>query len=194
VSGIYENLPFKRGATWGATAATDATHLEGKEYLVPDAAYGTGKLVRLRIVRNESGGALLPKTLVQLEQVAGRINERALGKACVSAHVPVAVVDEFLPSGGVADHDLFYVVVEGPTIAKTSLAGDGENVISAGSMLHALTAATSGATTAGRVYPAAFTGATAVLAGQIQGVVGRAMSAKTTANTNADILIDMGKF
>jgi hypothetical protein len=193
MSGLYENLPFARGNTYGTTDTAVGTHLEGREYIHLDNEYGTGKYVKVRIVRNSAAAALLPKRVAQLDAAAGTVGRKATGYTTTSA-AQGYVIDELLPAAGVAVGDLFYVVVEGPTVAKTDLAGADNNVIAAGTFLHALTAATSGATTAGRVYVAAFTGATAVLAGQVQGVIGRALSARTTANTNADLLIDAGKF
>jgi hypothetical protein len=193
MSGLYENLPFERGATYGATDADNGEHLEGKEYVHEDKRHGTGLFVKVRIVRNTSAAALLPKRLVQFPALAGKYEERAAGYTAVTAQRGY-VVDEFLPAAGVPVNDLFYVVVEGPTLIKTSLAGNGENVIALNDPLHALTGATSGATTSGRVITGVFTGATAALAGQIRNVVGHALSAATTANTNSDLLINAGRF
>ena len=66
--------------------------------------------------------------------------------------------------------------------------------VAAGGWVVALTAATSGATTAGRVAPQVLTGATAALAAMVQNRIGRALTAKTTANTNADMLVLVGKW
>jgi hypothetical protein len=189
----YDNLPFARGATYGATATTDATHLEGREFIHIDRAYGTGLPVRVRCCRNNSGAAILPKFAVKFNLTAGKGFYDCSGRCTVTAE-RTGICDEFLPSAGVPDKDLFWVVIEGPTLAKTDLAGADNNVINVGDPLWALTAATTGATTSGRVYTAALTGATAVLAGGVRGVLGHAMSAKTTANTNADVLINAGKF
>lgn len=70
----------------------------------------------------------------------------------------------------------------------TSLAADATNLLPVGTILVALTAATSGSTTSGRPAPQDLTGATALLGNQIQNQIGTALSAKTTANTNADVL------
>jgi hypothetical protein len=64
-------------------------------------------------------------------------------------------------------------------------------------ILVALTAATSAATTAGRVYP--WTGLTSTVTQTTDGTqsrrtinkIGRAMSATTSGNTNSDILVDL---
>lgn len=186
-------MPFKRGNTYGVSDLTLATHLEGKEYVHEDNTYGTGLNVRVRICRNHSGAALLPKYAVKFNVTAGKGNYDVAGNADVTAE-KTAIVDEFLPAAGVPDKDLFYVVVEGPTLAKTDLAGGSTNVIAVGDPLVALTAATTGATTAGRLITGDLTGATAVLAKQIKNTFGAAMSAMTTAQTNADVLVNAGRF
>ncbi len=193
MSGLYENMPFKRGATYGAADNTVATHLEGREYIHEDQTYGTGMYVKLRICRNNSGAALLPKRAAKFNLTAGKGDYDVAGYSTVTAERSY-IIDEFLGANGVPNGDLFYVVVEGPTLAKTSAAASAENSIAVGDYLHATTGATTGAATAGHVGEALFTGATAVLAGQIQNVIGRALSAKTTANTNVDILINAGRF
>ncbi len=193
MSGLYENMPFKRGATYGAADNTVATWLEGREYLHEDNTYGTGLNVRLRICRNNSGAVLAPKRSVKYNLTAGKGKTDVAGYSTVTAEKS-GIVDEFLASTGVPSGDLFYVVIEGPCLAKTSSAASAENSIAVGDALHATTGATTGATTAGRVAEALFTGATAVLAGQIRNVIGTAMSAMTTSQTNTDILINAGRF
>ncbi len=193
MSGLYENMPFDRGATYGTTDTTVGLQYEGKEYIHEDKAYGTGIYVWVRIVRNNSGAALLPKRAVKFNLTAGKGFVDVAGYSTVTAEKS-AIVDEFLPAIGVPNGDLFYVVVQGPTLVKTSSQAGAENSIAVGDGLHATTGATTGATTAGRAGEALFTGATAVLAGQISNVIGRAMSAMTTAQTNTDILINAGRF
>jgi hypothetical protein len=199
-----ESPPFSRGETWYNGETIDANNLgglnlEGKEYVFEDTApsnmftsRGLGFPVHVRVVRNASGGALLPKRLVKLD-AAGYYGRRASGYANVTAEGPVYPVDEFLPAAGVPDKDLFYVVISGPALVKTSLAGNAENFFAVGDRLVALTAATSGATTAGRVAPASLTGATQVLADAVGNYIGRALSAATTANTNSDVLVLVGQ-
>lgn len=193
-----DELPFQIGSTYGATTSTDGAKLEGREYLVEDLDYSTSvpkaraisdsiQWKRIRIVRNVSGVALLPRYLVRFstskygKQVDGYVNTTA------GEGYPV---DEFLPTAGVANNDLFYIVVEGPAECYTSAAANAEDVFSQGSVLVALTAAASTfSTTAGRVTPQDLTGATALLANQIQNKVGVAMSESTTANSNSAKLV-----
>lgn len=139
-------------------------------------------------VRNVAAAALLPKRVVRWK--SGSRGRQVDGYCAVGAEECAGVVDEFLPSSGCPVNDLFWVTVKGPTLMLTDLAGGANNLIPTDTVLVALTAATTGATTAGRIAPQDLTGATAVLGGQIQNAFGRAMSAKTTANTNADILVD----
>jgi hypothetical protein len=144
---------------------------------------------RCAFVRNVSGLTLTSKRLVTWQ--ADYRGKRVDGYARLTATNIAGVVDEHIGTQGVRNGDLFWLTVGGPTLIKTDLAGGANNLIPEGTVLVSLTAATSGATTAGRVAPQDLTGATAVLGAQIQNHVGRAMSAKTTANTNADILVDL---
>jgi hypothetical protein len=199
-----ENPPFGRGECFFDTAATVSTddiahtvYLEGMEWVFEDLDYSqtgaktkrTGHSVRCKLVRNTSGAALLPKRLVTFEADGLDFGQRVDGYSDTTAEGPVAVVDEWLPAAGVQANNLFWVVVEGPTRCLTDIAASASNVITAGMRLVSLTAATSGATTAGRVAPQSLAGATAPLGDQIQNSFGYALSAKTTNNTNADVLV-----
>lgn len=144
--------------------------------------------VECRLVKNSSGIALLPKRLVTFKAGTNRTEVDGYATTTAADGKSVVVVDEWLPAAGVPANSYFWVVIEGPTEVLTDLAGGANNLIPEDTVLVALTAATSQATTAGRVAPQDLTGATAPLGNQIQGAFGRAMSAKTTANTNADLL------
>jgi hypothetical protein len=101
------------------------------------------------------------------------------------------VVDDHLPSAGVPNGDLFWLIVEGPALMRTDLAGGALNVISDGDRLAALTAATSQATTAGRVQSfVATTNVTNAISGVLN-VCAIAMSAMTTGQTNSAVLADV---
>lgn len=153
----------------------------------------SNRTVTCMLVRNESAGVLLPKYVVKWK--SGQRYRQVDGYTCVTNEAAAGVVDEFLGSSGVAVHDLFWLVVKGPTLMKTPLEGDGTNVINLDDILGALTAVTSGATTAGRVGVVALTATSTgttngALGNALFNSFGRAMLAKTTANTNADILVD----
>lgn len=195
----FQEPPIGRGEVMAST--DDGARWEGAIKLFDDIDYSASGVKPLRsnhkvkclFVLNNTGAALLPKRSVPLSGVAaGRYGKEVAdgyveeGSGAAGAEQGY-VVDEFLPSAGVADGEWFWLVIEGPTLALTSLAGDAENVISVNDKLVALTAATSQATTAGRVISSG--GATSVLALDELRHIGRALSAKTTDNTNNDILV-----
>lgn len=197
-----ENLPFEQGATFYNGGTIDSnnlggTNLEGMEFVVEDFSPSTGVVRtgmyrRLRIVRNVSGVALLPKMLVRFDTTAGKVGTRVIGYARTTAAEGYPV-DEYLPTAGCPNNDLCYIVIEGPATVITQKAAGAPGVIGVNSWVVASTAAASThSTTAGRVEVQDLTGATALLADQVQNRVGRALSAKTTANTDADLLIACG--
>ena len=200
-----ENPPFSRGETFynGGTIDTadlGGVNLEGKEWVFEDYNPATDttrsdKYVRCRVVRNTSGINLLPKRLAAFEVDATNPDEwgrRVAGYTTVT-NAEGFPIDEYLPAAGVVTNDLFYIVVEGPAVVLTSLS-DLTAVVGGGDWLNAITAATSQATTAGRLTNQVITGATSILAEAVMNRVGRALSAATTANTNADVLIEVGKW
>lgn len=211
---VRENPPFGRGETYYNGGTIDSADLkgqeiEGQEFWFPDIDYnasGVGakpkrseRMVKVRAVRNTAAIALLPKRLVRFEADGLEYGARVNGYTAVDAERGYPV-DEFLPAAGVAVNDVFYIVVEGPAMVLTSLSGAGFNGdIAVGANIVALTAATSGATTAGRVAVQNITGSTQAadytfLVDQIQNRLGRALSARTTGNTNADLLVEVGKW
>jgi hypothetical protein len=200
-----ENPPFSRGETFynGATIDTNdlgGTNLEGKEWVFEDYDPTTdttrsNKYVRCRVVRNTSGINLLPKRIAAFELDTTNPDEygRRVAGYTTTTSAEGYPIDEYLPAAGVVTNDLFYIVVEGPAVVLTSLSDFGAN-ITTGTWVNAITAATSQATTAGRVEDQDITGATNVLANAILNRIGRALSAATTANTNTDVLIEVGKW
>ena len=219
--GLFENLPFRRGSTYFGVAGgavvptlddTAAAQYVGREYVHEDFTYNTGAWVKVRVCRNDSGIALAPGRLAKVgpaptsynlggSVVAGNqglgscIGYTNVGSAAAQAPEKGYVIDELL-TFNVAPYDLFYVVVKGPTLAYTSSATADfadTNTIGVGDMLHCATAASSQAVTAGRVAVANFAGTLApVIAGDISNVVGRAMSAAASTQTNTQILIEAG--
>lgn len=189
------------GKTAGVTVATDQVHLEGVEKwfqdddLVNPPKRRTDRWKRCRIVRNVSGVAILPKRLVTFK--AGTNGKHIDGYAEGIAEWAV-VSDEWLPSAGVANNDLFWVTLQGPSNCTTSPAAAAENFITEGDLLISNTAAASTfSTTAGRVVSATFTSTHATGVGLhsvIRNSIGRALSAKTTANTDADVLVDVNAY
>jgi hypothetical protein len=196
---------FKRGQTYNGPNKTlsssygQSVGIEGNirqftDYTKPTSAgvvtKRSDRLQTAMVVRNTSGVNLLPKRLVKW--ATGYRGRRVDGYCNVDNEEVAGVVDELLPSTGVRNYDLFWLQVGGPAMCTTAMEADAHNVISEGSALLAQTAAAStAATTSGRVQPlVASTHATQAVA-QMLGIFGKAMSAKTTANTNVDILVDL---
>jgi hypothetical protein len=184
MSGIYENLLFKRGATYGSGAITPNTggaNLLGKIVFQEDPYYGTGMYIRLRYCRNDSGIALLPGRAVKFNKTAG-LGWYSVAGYCTLPGELTGIVDEFLPPGGVAVGDIFWVVIGGPVLATLPPGGA---TVAVGDYLWAATGAASTAgTDSGRLADAqaSLTGLT-VTGEQLLQVYGNAMSA--AASTNA---------
>jgi hypothetical protein len=183
------------------STATQSKGIEGIVNVFKDVDYSiTGGVNQLRsvndvtaiLVRNASGVALLPKRLVTWKS-ANR-GKQVDGYARLDWQDVAGVVDEWLPAAGVAANDYFWLVVKGPTLCTTAAAGSALNVISVDDNLVSLTAAASThSTTAGRVQ-SFVTGATTNITAaydQLLNTIGKAMSAKTTAQTNGDVLVYM---
>lgn len=190
-------LPFPRGEFVDSLPEG----ILGKVYAVADnevkglTGRNSNEYVYLKVVKNSSGIALLPKRLAKpkISSTIGFETEIA-GYTTVDAE-DCYPIDEYLPASGVPDANYFYVVVGGPATVLTSLAGDARNVISEMNMLTNTAGATTGATSGGRAQlqniQASTVNATAgeENAEQIQRALGRAVSNKTTNNTDADLLM-----
>lgn len=194
MSAPYSGLPFARGETLHGGTPTDTTYVSpacGQDFKVRDEWFGTGRVITLRAVKNEAGFAVLPKRRVQLSADGSRISGYAR-----LANERAYPVDHLLPSAGCADDDVCFVVVDGPATVLSDLANYSAD-IAAGDLLNGQTAATSGATTAGRVKLRTVAAATAdATAGQRNVTEGdganmRAISACLTNSTNSDILVDV---
>lgn len=198
---------FARGTTFGTTSLTDGSaDLEGLEALFDDVNPTTGvrrsnAKVRCRIVRNVSTVALLPKYLVTLQASAGVSRGRVDGYCITTGAARAYPVDEYLPSSGVPVNDLFWIVVEGPALCVTSRVGADSNSFAVHARMIAQTAAASTvATTAGHIGAMIAADLSAATSGVVdftslfdvsRNVVGKALTAKTTANTDADVLVDI---
>lgn len=115
-------------------------------------------------VKNTSGSALLPKTVVKF--AAGSLT--SVDGAADNTSILIGVVDEYLPAAGVAAGEVFWLAVSGPSEAlKTSGAG---TAITAG----ALVAASS---TAGKI------------AAGTSPQLGTALAAAATGDTSVRVLL-----
>lgn len=190
---------YQRGT--GPATPTDAAALEGYTAVFKDttasASVGadtqrSAKDRVMMLVKNNSGMALLPKMLVKWD--TSYIGKRVNGYAHTDYALDVAgVVDEHLPAAGCPDDDMCWICVQGPTLVYNSRAAAAEAHISLNDRIAALTAATSQATTAGRVRAYAtttnYTVAATENAAKVLGVIGRALSARTSAETSTEVLV-----
>lgn len=203
-------LPWDIGLTAGAAGITDAQQWEGKMFTVEDwdrstvpwklRTYdGTGgpSYKTILIVRNVSTIALLPRRLVAFK--AGQYAKQVDGytRLLLQEGYPV---DEFLPAAGVPVNDLFYVVVSGRAECKPDTANANATAYApttaVPSVLVAQTLATSTNTTAsGCVVEFSITGGTVPtevdLRAYINNRVGIALSARTTAQTTLNNLVNI---
>ena len=154
--------------------------------------------MRVRVVRNSSGIALLPKRLASFEVDATDPDQ--WGRRCAGYSTTTAAeghpIDEYLPAAGVVDNDLFYVIMDGPAVVLTSLSDLAADA-AAGDWFVSITGATSQATTSGRLSLTTLvtTNSTgAALFNQVVNRIGRALSAATTQNTNFDVLVEVGRW
>lgn len=194
---LTNDPPFALGQTLGVSSTADGTGWVGAVKEFPDVNPVTGAVRSNRTktcvaVRNSSGGALLPKRVVRFAHgTAGvAVFSRVDGYAAVAGEERVGIVDEYLPASGVAANDVFWVTVEGPTEVAHALSG---TEVAVGDRLAAITAATSGATTAGRVKPTGYTGAASTNLGESgRGVIGVACSAGATTGGNVLAIVKCG--
>lgn len=200
------DIPFGRGETYYSgrtidTADLEGVSLEGIEKEFEDVDHSTSppsprssRKVVCRIMRNMSTVALLGKTLGIVDPTNPN---RIIGNVKTGAAPHCVAIDEFLPAAGVPYGDLCWVVVSGPTTLKTPPGGSFAANIAAGDWLVSSTGA-SGTTAAaattndnGRVAAMSAGATNNVNLTDIVNRFGKALSAKTTGNTNADILVHM---
>jgi len=181
----FEEPPFSRGETYfggSAIPTTDLTNIggeqyEGREYMTEDDFHGSGAHLTLRVVRNMSATAVLAKQTLIPSSVADMAHRRVNGVQTVNAALSY-IADEKLPAAGVPQYDLFYVVMEGPTLVTSPIAG------SAIPILSGVVAASTG-----KVAVQDLSGATSALGGNLQNSLGRALEALTAGQTATDVLI-----
>ncbi len=178
--------PFALGQTLGVSSLTDGTGWVGVVKQFPDVNPITGVIRSNRIktcvaVRNVATIALAPKRTVVFATAAGLGGlSTVTGYSSVLNAEHVGVVDEFLPTAGVAINDVFWVVVDGPTEVAGLVSG---TAIAAGDRIAAVSAAASTGLTAGRVGPSLLSAASTAAGDAGLGVIGYAMSASSTSAT-----------
>jgi hypothetical protein len=119
----------------------------------------SNRLVTCIAVRNTSGAPLLPGAVVKFKKAA--ILTEVDGVAAASTDAPLGVVDEYLPTRGVANNDVFWLVVAGPTAINTAA------TLAAG----ALVTVTAGAAATGSAANAIGAVITAPAAGKVRTLV-----------------------
>lgn len=169
----------------------------------------TKTMVKCRCCVNRTGVTIPAGTLVVLGTqagmngtsttgVAGESGQYAItqigrvGVAGATGPVPVVLVDEYLPSTGVPDNGMCWVVVEGNCTVKTGLTQLTAD-LAVGDPLVCMTGATSAATSTGttsggkidRLDLSITTGV--ALAGRIHGLIGHALSACTSQGYNVSV-------
>jgi hypothetical protein len=120
---------FARGQTLGVTVTMyeaengDGSTVVGIRKVFRDEDPKTGALksnrtVECIAVKNTSGSALLPGAVAKFKDAA--ILSEVDGLATTSTAL-MGIVDEYLPSAGVANNEVFWLVVRGPsTVTKTA--------------------------------------------------------------------------
>lgn len=157
----------------------------------------TGRPIKAVLLRNEAGFALLGKRLAKLKEGGGYGNVEAVDGYCaVKADAHLVVVDPFLPSAGCADDDIFWGIIEGTVPILTPFeAGGFDKTIAVGDPLVGATGSTTGTSGVGRVSCGGVLAGGSLAAtdayAQARNCIGRALSARTTGETNMDLLVSV---
>ena len=126
MAGILMTDPgFGRGHTLGVTDEAQGTSVTGTQKAFTDSdprtseasKFYSNRAVTCVAVRNVSGSALLPGTVVDFSATA--ILDAVDGPSTDGTGL-IGVVDEYLPATGCAHLDVCWVVVSGPTAITTA--------------------------------------------------------------------------
>jgi hypothetical protein len=117
---------FGRGQTLGVTVPEQGGAVTGSVKVFTDTdprtsnagVFLSNRPVTCVAVRNTSGAPLLPGAVVKFKKAA--ILDEVDGVAAAVADAPLGVVDEYLPPVGVANGDVFWLVVSGPAAVTTA--------------------------------------------------------------------------
>ena len=117
---------FGRGQTLGVTAADQGGAVAGSQKVFTDTdprtsnagVFLSNRTVTCIAMRNVSGAPVLPGTVVKFQKA--NVIENFDGSAASATDAPLGVVDEYLPPTGVANGDVCWVVVSGPTAITTA--------------------------------------------------------------------------
>lgn len=161
--------------------------------------FHTAEPLTVIALRNRSGVTLYGKRHATLDlSTAGMAGITDVKGYNDSLGEPTVLIDEFIASTGVADKDIFWGVVDGVATAltpETGAAFNGDIAVNA-DLVAATAASSTGSTTGGRVSNVTFTNATAGNSSNgfdgyrmAMNHLGTALSARTTGETSADLLI-----
>lgn len=197
-------IPFPRGRSAAQGTTIDSgdlqgVHLEGQIVYLPDTDPSDTKVRRsqtdvvARVVRNASGISLLPKRIVQYQ--AAYWGKRVDGYIKATTTPVAGVVDDHLPSTGVQNNDLFYLIVGGPCLVKTTnttiVASTQGNPWIGAVTSGASTADVSGSHDSGGITGFAETSNVTFATHWLRNKIGVGLSAKVAANTNQDVLVSI---
>lgn len=193
-----ESPPFPRGEYDTDVGAFD--NVIGRDYQFEDVdltpgkvgakANRTNRLVKCRLVKNNSGGALLPGLLVVFQTGAGIAYGGQVSGYAANLADRAYPVDEWIVAAGVPDQAYFYIVVEGPATVHTPAAGPGASV-SEGTVLLA-SGDSSG--DVGTVVPQGTPGSATVATQYAENYIGRSLQAVSSGYTGVNLLADIGKW
>jgi hypothetical protein len=169
------------------------------QYIDPTATHGA-RVKTLQddvvaiAVQNRSGATLLPGRIVKWSSTGTGKHVDGYTTGAEPARA-AGVVDPWLPSTGVPDGDIFWLIVEGPCLvsqASTTLTGD----VAVGDILFAITASSAGAPEAGRFqrFGGTFTqaqGTNGYILTLAANYIGRARSTANSNATNGLVLVDL---
>lgn len=154
--------------------------------VVPAKPPRSGGEVTCILVRNASGISLLPGRVAVWKSTAQ--GKQVDGYVCLDSGLVAGVVDEWLPSTGVASNDYFWLVVRGPALVKKSLDA---NTLLKDDYVIAITAATSQATTAGRITSIITTSNQTYAMSAALNKLGIAMSTSNTTDANVLVYVNV---
>lgn len=128
--GAPQELPFPRGSTWNQGGGNGLTlsatlppiTLEGRVFEVPDTEHNLGGVVKLRVVRNDTGSALVvARKFAEFASAAAGDYGRKVDTfpADTAGAVCKPVDDAYAVGLSIAANDLFYVVEAGPCNVTT---------------------------------------------------------------------------
>jgi hypothetical protein len=97
----------------------------GKIYEAPDTVHDTGKPIKLLVVQNETGGDItVARKFGSFRATTAKDFGRIIGAFpnTTAGGVAVALDDKYTVGTTILEHDLFYVVLEGPCNVLTAAA------------------------------------------------------------------------